>query len=96
MSISKSALQDQNTNVIQQQMVGKNSVQKTKKPREIWMIAALMFGYSLLYMDKSMISTAIIPIAEQYNFTTSQTGLMMSLFFLGYSLMQTSRGMVSR
>ena len=51
-----------------------------------------MFGYSLLYMDKNMISTAIIPIAEQYNFTTSQTGLMMSLFFLGYSLMQIPGG----
>ena len=51
-----------------------------------------MFGYSLLYMDKNMISTAIIPIAEQYNFTTSQTGLIMSLFFLGYSLMQIPGG----
>jgi MFS family permease len=92
MSISKSALQDQNTNVIQQKKVGKNSIQKTKKPSEIFLIMALMFGYSLLYMDKNMISTAIIPIAEQYNFTTSQTGLMMSLFFLGYSLMQIPGG----
>ena len=51
-----------------------------------------MFGYSLLYMDKNMISTAIIPIAEQFNLSTSQTGLMMSLFFLGYSLMQIPSG----
>jgi MFS family permease len=92
MSISKSALQDQNTNEIHQHTVGKNFVQKTKKPSEILLITALMFGYSLLYMDKNMISTAIIPIAEQYNFTTSQTGLMMSLFFLGYSLMQIPGG----
>ena len=73
-------------------MGGKDFVQKTKKPSEILLITALMFGYSLLYMDKNMISTAIIPIAEQYNFTTSQTGLMMSLFFLGYSLMQIPGG----
>ena len=92
MSISKSALQDQNTNETHQHMVGKDFVQKTKKPSEILLITALMFGYSLLYMDKNMISTAIIPIAEQYNFTTSQTGLMMSLFFLGYSLMQIPGG----
>ena len=92
MSISKSALQDQNTNGTHQHMVGKDFVQKTKKPSEILLITALMFGYSLLYMDKNMISTAIIPIAEQYNFTTSQTGLMMSLFFLGYSLMQIPGG----
>ena len=92
MSISKSALQDQNTNETHQHMGGKDFVQKTKKPSEILLITALMFGYSLLYMDKNMISTAIIPIAEQYNFTTSQTGLMMSLFFLGYSLMQIPGG----
>ena len=92
MSISKSALQDQNTNGTHQHMGGKDFVQKTKKPSEILLITALMFGYSLLYMDKNMISTAIIPIAEQYNFTTSQTGLMMSLFFLGYSLMQIPGG----
>lgn len=92
MSISRSALQDQYTNGTHQQMVGKNSVQKGKKRSEILLITALMFGYSLLYMDKNMISTAIIPIAEQYNFTTSQTGVIMSLFFLGYSLMQIPGG----
>ncbi|MBA9026089.1 MFS transporter [Peribacillus huizhouensis] len=92
MSISKSALQEQYTEGTNQQMVRKNSIQKEKKPSEILLITVLMFGYSLLYMDKNMISTAIIPIAEQYNFTTSQTGLIMSLFFLGYSLMQIPGG----
>ena len=56
------------------------------------LITALMFGYSLIYMDKNMISTAIIRIAEQFNLSTSQTGLIMSLFFLGYSLMQIPSG----
>ena len=92
MSISKSPLQEQHTNETHQQMSGNHSVQKTKKRSEVLLITALMFGYSLLYMDKNMISTAIIPIAEQYNFTTSQTGLIMSLFFLGYSLMQIPGG----
>ncbi len=85
MAISEKAIQKQET-------LSKNSDQKANKKSEIWLITALMFGYSLLYMDKNMISTAIIPIAEQYNFTTSQTGLIMSLFFLGYSLMQIPGG----
>ena len=85
MAISEKAIQEQET-------LSKNSDQKANKKSEIWLITALMFGYSLLYMDKNMISTAIIPIAEQYNFTTSQTGLIMSLFFLGYSLMQIPGG----
>ena len=49
-------------------MVGQNSIQKPNKTSEVLLITALMFGYSLLYMDKNMISTAIIPIAEQYQF----------------------------
>lgn len=56
------------------------------------LITSLMAGYSMVYMDKSMISTAIIPIASQFHFSSGQTGLMMSLFFLGYSLMQIPSG----
>ena len=92
MGIPKNDLQDQKMNESFPQGVGKNYMQKAKKPNETLLIAVLMFGYSLLYMDKNMISTAIIPIADQYNFTTSQTGLIMSLFFLGYSLMQIPGG----
>jgi sugar phosphate permease len=55
-------------------------------------IVALMVGYSMVYMDKNMVSTAIIPIAKQFNLTASKTGLIMSAFFLGYSLMQIPGG----
>lgn len=56
------------------------------------LIFALMAGYSMVYMDKSMISTAVLPIAKQFNFDSAQTGLIMSFFFLGYSLMQIPGG----
>ena len=91
MSISK-ILQEQHPNETPQQIVDQNSIQKPNKKREVLLITALMFGYSLIYMDKNMISTAIIPIAEQFQLSTSQTGLIMSLFFLGYSLMQIPSG----
>ena len=91
MSISKIS-QEQHPNETPQQIVDQNSIQKPNKKREVLLITALMFGYSLIYMDKNMISTAIIPIAEQFNLSTSQTGLIMSLFFLGYSLMQIPSG----
>lgn len=71
------------------------SVPKAKGSRDVMLIIALMTGYSMIYMDKNMISTAIIPIADQFHLTTSQTGLMMSLFFLGYSLMQIPGGWLS-
>lgn len=65
---------------------------KTSRSSETMLITSLMAGYSMVYMDKSMISTAIIPIASQFHFSSGRTGLMMSLFFLGYSLMQIPSG----
>ncbi|WP_317643366.1 MFS transporter [Bombiscardovia apis] len=50
------------------------------------LIVSLMAGYSIVYMDKNMISTAIIPIADQYGLDPGQTGTIMSAFFLGYTL----------
>ncbi|APX73426.1 MFS transporter [Companilactobacillus allii] len=55
-------------------------------------IAALMIGYTMVYMDKTMISTAVIPIAKQFSLNTTQTGLIMSAFFLAYSCMQIPGG----
>lgn len=84
MSVSQGALK--------QQMEDKLSGSKEKKSSGVMLITALMAGYSMVYMDKNMVSTAIIPIADQFHLTTSQTGLIMSLFFLGYSLMQIPGG----
>lgn len=54
--------------------------------------AFLMLGYTIIYMDKTVIGTALIPIAAAYHLTSTQTGLIVSLFFLGYSLMQIPLG----
>ncbi|WP_375178315.1 MFS transporter [Enterococcus rotai] len=56
------------------------------------LIFALMAGYSMIYMDKSMISTAVLPIAKEFHLDAGQTGMIMSFFFLGYSLMQIPGG----
>ncbi|WEV73015.1 MFS transporter [Bifidobacterium sp. ESL0790] len=65
---------------------------KTAKQGGVMLIVALMAGYSVVYMDKSMISTAIIPISQHFHLDSGQTGLIMSAFFLGYSLMQIPGG----
>lgn len=74
---------------------GSSSTQKVKsasKGAGVMLIAALMTGYSVVYMDKSMISAAIIPISSQFHLDTGQTGLIMSMFFLAYSIMQIPCG----
>lgn len=68
------------------------SVKERLQSKDIKIIVALMAGYSMVYMDKNMVSTAIIPIAKQFDFSTSQTGLIMSMFFLAYTLMQIPGG----
>lgn len=67
-------------------------MQNLTKSQSIKVVIALMVGYSCVYMDKNMISTAVIPIAKQFNLAPTQTGLIMSAFFLGYSLMQIPGG----
>lgn len=68
-------------------------VEKTvAKKSSVGLIFALMAGYSMIYMDKSMISTAVLPITKEFNLDAGQTGLIMSFFFLGYSLMQIPGG----
>lgn len=67
-------------------------VEKVTNKSSTGLIFALMAGYSMIYMDKSMISTAVLPMAEEFNLDAGQTGMIMSFFFLGYSLMQIPGG----
>ncbi|WEV75829.1 MFS transporter [Bifidobacterium sp. ESL0800] len=81
-------------------MAGNKGMEQTRaqkleagsKTGGVMLIAALMTGYSVIYMDKNMISTAIIPISSQFHLDTGQTGLIMSMFFLAYSIMQVPCG----
>ena len=54
-----------------------------------------MLGYALTYMDKNMIAAAIIPIEGELGLDASKSGLLMSMFFIGYTLMQFPSGWLS-
>ena len=54
-----------------------------------------MLGYALTYMDKNMIAAAIIPIEGELGLNASQSGLLMSMFFIGYTVMQFPSGWLS-
>jgi len=72
-----------------------DSTNNSTKKSSFGIVFALMAGYSMVYMDKNMISTAIIPIAKDFGLDSGQTGLIMSAFFLGYSLMQIPGGILA-
>ena len=95
MSISKIS-QEQHPNETPQQIVDQNSIQKPNKKREVLLITALMFGYSLIYMDKNMISTAIIPIAEQFQSINQSNRINHEFVFLRLFFNANSKWLVSR
>lgn len=72
--------------------MGKETTKPKMSAKNIKVITALMIGYTMVYMDKTMVSTAVIPIAKDFNLTTTQTGFIMSAFFLAYSCMQIPGG----
>lgn len=55
----------------------------------------ITFGYTIIYMDKMLISLSIIPIAEELALTPSQVGDIMGLYFLGYAAMQIPSGLLA-
>jgi MFS family permease len=66
-----------------------------KKKSNVMLIFSIMLGYALTYMDKNMIATAIIPLKAELNLNASQSGLLMSMFFIGYTVMQFPSGWLS-
>ncbi|MFC4025759.1 MFS transporter [Oceanobacillus longus] len=67
-----------------------------QKPKNnVMLIISIMFGYALTYMDKNMIAAAIIPMEAELGLSASQSGLLMSMFFIGYTVMQFPSGWLS-
>lgn len=55
-------------------------------------VALAALSVVICYADRSNISTAILPMADQYGWATGQQGLILSQFFLGYLLTQLLGG----
>lgn len=57
-----------------------------------WQVALAAISVVICYADRSNISTAIIPMSEQYGWARDGQGLILSAFFLGYLLTQLLGG----
>jgi sugar phosphate permease len=62
------------------------------KKRKIVISGLLFVGMVLSFFDRVAINVAIIPMGDEFNLSTSQTGLLISIFFVSYSLMQPIGG----
>ncbi|MGG1674979.1 MFS transporter [Neobacillus sp. NRS-1170] len=60
--------------------------------RKMMIMGLLFFGMVLSFFDRVAINVAVIPMGQEFHLTTSQTGLLISIFFISYSLMQPLGG----
>lgn len=66
---------------------------ENKKTRNItWMLAIIFLGYTCIYVDKTTIGMSLVTIAKDLDFDPQQKGLILSAFFLGYTIFQIPFG----
>nr|WP_263327740.1 MFS transporter [Neobacillus sp. Marseille-Q6967] len=62
------------------------------KKRKVMISGLLFVGMVLSFFDRVAINVGIIPIGDEFQLNASQTGLLISIFFISYSLMQPLGG----
>ncbi len=66
---------------------------KTPRTNYRWFIAALIFFITLVnFIDRSAISFVITPLKEEFHFTDTQFGMILSAFGMGYILLTVLGG----
>lgn len=55
----------------------------------------LMVAYTTMWIDKGLISLAIIPISHEYTFSKTEAGMLLSAYSLGYALISLPGGVLS-
>lgn len=56
------------------------------------MIFLLFLGYVIVYIDKTVMGFALLPIEKEFGVSTQQLGYITGIFFLSYSLFQMPAG----
>ena len=55
-------------------------------------LLVLYFGWIISYIDRTVISLAIVQIGEDFTLDASKLGIVLSSFFMGYAIMQIPGG----
>lgn len=68
---------------------------KVTKNKSNWILAALFCGWIVSYIDRTVISLALVDMGNELNLSATQLGFAISAFFLGYALMQIPGGFLA-
>ena len=60
--------------------------------RSKMILSVLYFGWIISYIDRTVISLAIVQIGEDLSLDASKLGIILSAFFVGYAFMQIPGG----
>lgn len=63
--------------------------------RKFLILALLFFGWALGNFDRFVINYAIVDISKDLSLTATNTGIVLSIFFLGYAIMQIPGGLLA-
>ncbi|MGC1878535.1 MAG: MFS transporter [Rhabdochlamydiaceae bacterium] len=73
--------------------IKKGNIQNTRVTHYRWVIASLVFFITLVnFIDRSAISFVIDPLKQEFHFTDTQFGMILSAFGLGYVLLTAFGG----
>ncbi len=64
-------------------------------PKRVALVLLCFLATTLCYIDRVNISVAVIPMAEQYGWSATTKGLVLSAFFIGYLLAMAPGGWAS-
>lgn len=71
-------------------------LERTGTTKQKYIILGILFmTWIVNYLDKLSMNVAIIPIAEEFKLNETQAGLIISVFFLSYAVMQLVGGFLS-
>ncbi|WP_338470993.1 MFS transporter [Niallia sp. XMNu-256] len=66
--------------------------ENANKSNSKMILIVLYFGWIISYIDRTVISLAIVQIGEDLTLDASKLGIVLSAFFMGYALMQIPGG----
>ncbi len=65
-----------------------------KPDRRLFILSVIFIGYLFCYIDRMVMSTCIPYIGKEFDLSKTAMGLIMSAFFVGYTICQIPGGMV--
>ncbi|WP_241774514.1 MULTISPECIES: MFS transporter [Lysinibacillus] len=71
-------------------------MERSNTSKQKYIILGILFlAWIVNYLDKLSMNVAIIPIAEEFSLNETQAGLIISVFFMSYAVMQLVGGYLS-